>query len=624
MKKISIYIAIVLIISPFIKGELSITSDSLKSVLVKVQNTNQKIQVLLQLAKELTYDNPKEAEKYANEALLLAKQNNLKKQEIDALLYLSAVQQNYGNYTKSLEYLQNCYHMYEEIKDTLGIGNCYINIGNVHIYSKGYKTAAEYYLKALNIFIKVKEEKRQASAYSNLANTFYTLGDLNKSKGYALDALNLYEKYNNDQGKISILICLGNIASDKHNTAEALDYYNKGYAIGKKIKRLYEIGVIQYNKAGLHIEQKQYRQSIEEIKEALAISKKISLKDLEMNCFDLLSEAYEKSGDYKNALKCYKEYNELSDTLYSKSKTNEYLQLEEKFQLEKKQKQIEIQKAELGKRDAEVRKQTIFIIALLVTSSLVVVLCLLVFRFYIFKKKENIKLSELNATKDKFFSIIAHDLKNPFSAIMGSSQLLIENISNMSREETIQFLEIIYKSSDAAHNLLENLLLWARTQTGKLTMEFENIKVEDVLTECVNLLQNQAAAKEIEINLNIEDSISIFADNFSVNTVIRNLVSNALKFTNRGGKVSVNAQKNGPGVQISVTDTGIGIKEDAAAKLFRIDASANRTGTAGETGTGLGLILCKDLIEQNYGTISVKSKPGAGSTFTVILPLSKN
>jgi signal transduction histidine kinase len=624
MKKIILYIAIVLVFCPFSRGELSITSDSLKTVLIKVQDTNQRIQILLQLSKELTNDNPKEAEKFANEALLLAKQNNQKKQEIDALLYLSAVQQNYGNYSKSLEYLQNCYHMYDEIKDTLGIGNCYINIGNVHTYSKGYKTAAEYYLKALKIFIKKKAEDRQASAYANLANTYYTIGDLNKSKEYAQNALVLYDKYNNDKGRISTLISLGNIESDKHNLAEALKYYNKGYIICKKIERLYEMGVIQFNKAGLHIDLKQYQQAVLEINEALAISRKITLKDLEMNCYNLLSELYEKEGDYKKALKYYKEFNELSDTLYSKSKTNEYLQLEGKFQSEKKQKQIEVQKAELGQRDAEVRKQTIFIIALLVTSSLIVVLCLLVFRFYIFKKKENLKLSELNATKDKFFSIIAHDLKNPFSAIMGSSQLLIENISKMSSEETVQFLEIIYKSSNAAHNLLDNLLLWARTQTGRLNMEYENIKLDDILTECLNLLQNQAAAKEIKINVQTKDNIMLYADSFSVNTVVRNLVSNALKFTNPGGEVSIVTEKNAAMAKIKVTDTGIGIKEEDAAKLFRIDASTNRTGTAGETGTGLGLILCKELIEQNRGSISVKSKPGAGSTFTILLPLSKN
>lgn len=623
MKKITLYIAIILMFCSFSRAELSVTSDSLKSVLVKVKDKNQRIQVLLQLAKELTYDNPKEAEKYANEVLLLAKQDNLKKQEIDAQLYLSVVQQNYGNYSKSLEYLQNCYHMYEEIKDTLGIGNCYINIGNVHTYSKGYKYAAEYYLKALKIFVKKKDEKRQASAYANLANTYYTLGDLNKSRGYAQDAFLLYDKYDNDQGRISTLISLGNIESDNHNLAKALDYYNKGYTISKKNKRSYEIGIIQFNKAGIHIDLKQYNEAVKEINEAIDISKQISLKDLEMNCYSLLSEVYEKTGDYKNALKYFKEYNDISDTLYSKSKTHEYLQLEGKFQSEKKQKEIEIQRAELGKRDAEVRKQTILIIALLVTSILIVILCLVVFRFYVFKKNENLKLSELNATKDKFFSIIAHDLKNPFGAIMGSSQLLIENIKNMTREETIQFLEIIYKSSDAAHSLLENLLLWARTQTGKLTMEYENIKIDEIITDCVDLLQNQAAAKEIKINVNCENNIGIFADSFSINTVIRNIVSNAVKFTNQSGTVSISAIIKDSMAKIDVTDNGVGMKEEDAAKLFRIDASLSSKGTAGETGTGLGLILCKDLVEQNHGSICVKSKPGSGSTFTILLPLMK-
>ncbi|MDP4116071.1 MAG: tetratricopeptide repeat-containing sensor histidine kinase, partial [Bacteroidota bacterium] len=513
--------------------------------------------------------------------------------------------------------------MYEKLKDTVGVANCYMNIGNVHTYSKAYQLAADYYLKALQIYTKRKEERRIASVYSNLANTYYTMGDLKKSKEYSQDALNLYNKYDNDQGRISTLINLGNIESDNHRLKEALNYYNQGYLISKRIKRNYEIGVIQYNKAGLHLDLKKYKESISEVKEAIEISKKISLRDLEMKCYSLLSEAYEKKGDYKSSLEYHKKYTELNDSIFAKSKTNEYLQLEESFQSEKKQKQIERQKAALRQRDAEVKNQTITIIALILVSSLIVVLSLLVTRFYVFKKKENKKLSELNATKDKFFSIIAHDLKNPFSAIMGSSQLLLENIDTMTKEEYIQFLEIIQKSSEAAHKLLDDLLLWARTQTGRLSMEFEDIKAAEIVLECVNLLNNQALAKEIVINVEVKDGLSLFVDNFSINTVVRNLVSNAIKFTKPGGSVSLKAEQSDKMGRIDVIDNGVGIKPEDEAKLFRIDASINHKGTTGENGTGLGLILCKELVEKNNGYITLKSKLGKGSTFSVFLPLSK-
>jgi PAS domain S-box-containing protein len=238
-------------------------------------------------------------------------------------------------------------------------------------------------------------------------------------------------------------------------------------------------------------------------------------------------------------------------------------------------------------------------------------------------EKNRDELNKLNATKDKFFSIIAHDLKNPFHSIMGFSDLLTRSYDAIDEERKKEFLGLIKESSTAAYKLLENLLDWSRTQTNVIKFTPANINLSDILYDNVQIHSVNAQNKEIAINYDLPVDIITCADANMVNTIVRNLISNALKFTPGGGQIMVKAWEAPDRVNVSVSDTGIGMDEQAKRKLFRIDEFHNTAGTAGETGTGLGLIICREFVAKHGFDIHVESEPGKGSTFSFSLPLKQ-
>ncbi len=235
------------------------------------------------------------------------------------------------------------------------------------------------------------------------------------------------------------------------------------------------------------------------------------------------------------------------------------------------------------------------------------------------KKAEELKL--LNATKDKFFSIIAHDLKNPFNSLLGFSDLLKSDFDSMEKEEMRSFINIIHDSSKHGFNLLENLLQWSRTNTGSIEYFPKKINVGELITSCISLYQNNADKKQIQIYNDVPDDLILYGDKEMLSTVFRNLISNAIKFTLKGGKVKIKMVKNSKRVVISVIDTGVGIPEEKIPSLFKIDVQHSTLGTGNEKGTGLGLILCKEFVEKHGGQIKVESEWKNGSEFKVILPV---
>jgi len=231
-----------------------------------------------------------------------------------------------------------------------------------------------------------------------------------------------------------------------------------------------------------------------------------------------------------------------------------------------------------------------------------------------------LELQTLNTTKDRLFSIIAHDLKNPFHSIMGFTDLLQKRHKDISREKLSEFLDMINLSTNSAYQLLENLLEWARSQTEMIRIDPENILVKTVVNEIIELQQLHARNKGIKFVDSISEQASVIADKNMFNTVIRNITSNAIKYTNQGGSISFKSLIKKDSVSIEITDTGIGMPEEKIEALFQLDKVSSTAGTEGETGTGLGLIVCQDFMIKNNGTITVKSNPGRGTTFILTLP----
>jgi two-component system sensor histidine kinase/response regulator len=231
-------------------------------------------------------------------------------------------------------------------------------------------------------------------------------------------------------------------------------------------------------------------------------------------------------------------------------------------------------------------------------------------------EKINNQLKETVATKDKFFSIIAHDLKNPLGGLMEISNLLYNEYSQYDDEQKNKIVKAIYESSKNTYNLLDNLLTWSRMQTNGIKYNPEIINLYDLIYETSHILENMCSGKNIDLNLSMDKSTEIYADKYMLSSVVNNLLSNAIKFTPVGGTVNISAELTGNGyIRICVSDNGTGISQDGISRLFRIDQNYSTKGTNNEEGTGLGLLLCKEFVERNGGTIWVESELNRGSHF---------
>lgn len=231
------------------------------------------------------------------------------------------------------------------------------------------------------------------------------------------------------------------------------------------------------------------------------------------------------------------------------------------------------------------------------------------------------ELQEAVDIKNKFISILAHDLKSPFNSLIGFSDLLKEEVENYPNENIKHFVNIIYDVSTNTYFFLEELLEWARTQQDLVAFNPEKIQVIQIVDECISLLSNASKIKNIGLHSNISQDLYVFADRNMLKTILRNLISNAIKFTSKSGQIRILASIKQPYIEIIVSDTGIGMDTNTLESLFKIDKTKSVKGTEGERGTGFGLLLCKEFVEKHGGTISIKSELGIGSDFKITMPI---
>ncbi len=235
--------------------------------------------------------------------------------------------------------------------------------------------------------------------------------------------------------------------------------------------------------------------------------------------------------------------------------------------------------------------------------------------------KKNASLEKLNETKDKLFSVIGHDLKSPFNSILGISDLLLKNHYQYNSEKLAYFLQSINATAKNTLNLLDNLLCWTRTQAGDVLFQPETIQLHDLISQNVSFLKATANLKNISLHYSPNHDVTIHGDHQMLMSVLRNLISNAIKFTNPAGEIKIQATVDQRQVKIQVSDNGIGMDENTRNSLFRKEANPSHQGTKNEEGTGLGLIICKEFVEKHGGEIWVKSELGKGSNFIFAIPL---
>lgn len=238
-------------------------------------------------------------------------------------------------------------------------------------------------------------------------------------------------------------------------------------------------------------------------------------------------------------------------------------------------------------------------------------------------KQSEIELLQLNIDKDRFISILGHDLKSPLLTLLNFSELLVENVQDYDRSELKSMLTKMMESTKSTYNLLEDILTWTKAQSGKIPYNPKKVLFAEICENTIGVLKQNATAKSLTISYQFTDSLTVFADIDMLRTILRNLISNAIKFTNTGGEISIKAEASPENVTISVSDNGIGIAPKDMKKLFKMTEVISTSGTANEKGTGLGLLLCQEFVEKHGGKIWVESEEGKGSIFNFTLPNAK-
>ena len=498
--------------------------------------------------------------------------------------------------------------IYQSINNNLMISNTYFEIGKLNAEIKNYKKSSDNLLKALDIALKNKYFHEQRKCFSLL----YDISLKDNKKEDAFKYLKQYSELSDSlsnreltQKLNEVQIAIQTYSKDKENSylrQKTKDIKRLSFAIILFLCSIILFAVYYTNNKRKN--EKRWKQLSNVTFEGVLIHDKNKILDCNNKFLQLVG--YERK-DIKD-ITIYNLFNS-SDVENIRNKVETEHISEYENLLVRKDKTLFF--AEILSRQTTFRGKEARVVAIRDISQRK--------KIELELKKYMEELKELNVTKDKFFSIIAHDLRNPFLGIIGLTDNLITETTANNFTNANEYLELINASSKRAYELLENLLEWSRTQTGHLKFEPSVISLNAIVKEEIKLFEHIALSKNIKIEFAPANSIYAYADENLIKTVVRNLISNAVKFTLHG-LIKIDILEKPDNIEVSIKDSGVGIAEKESAMLFRLEKSQSSPGTSGERGSGLGLILCKEFIEKNNGKIWFESEVGKGSTFFFSLP----
>lgn len=651
--------------------------DSLETRLILVDNA-EKLLILDELIPYYFRNEPLQASKKAAKMLSLARQENNKKYEIKAQRYIGLSNSHLtSDHERALEECRQAENnaksngfIEELILIKFAFADIYHQIGD-------NTTSLEYQIKALHLADSMNLNRLISIALNNQSRSYIELNDFDKAEQCLKKSFKIAKIHGHQDLEAKINIMFGDLYNKSFNHQLALQHYREAYenyiSQGREIQiaiALFKIGnsyfsidqldtAFQYHLNALAIRNRikdgtglaesynmigllcigngEYQRAINNLKLGLINAETINSNLLMQQSFDYLYQAYLGNDDYEKALYYQNKYTGISDLIYAEASEKRIEEINNKFEIEKRVQEIDNLKEIKTKNEKQLATSRRFIITLVLFLLATIISVVFIVRSYREKKQfneklqqinnqvvdQNKKLTELNSTKDKFFSIIGHDLKGPLNSLTAFSQLLINHTSSLTEEEIRTIAKDLDKSLKNLYELLENLLGWARSQTGKLEFKPEKFQIANAIKESIRLLSKAAQNKNIKIELLTGEQIMVFADLNSVRTILRNLISNAIKFTNSDGIISISVDEWKDSVEIGVYDTGVGMNKEDQEKIFDISAKHSTLGTNKEKGTGLGLILCKEFAERNHGSIKVESEIGVGTSFKFTLPKGK-
>jgi len=582
--------------------------------------------------------------RYIEASTIFSKIENEKKL---ALSYtnIGNVYYSLGRFDKSLNYLSQALRIHEKTNDSTGLSKSFNNIGNVYLSLKDYKIALDYYHKAEFINKRQNNLLSLSTSYTNLGSALQGLGNIDEALEYNRLSIEISRRINDNAGIISSLLNIGNIYQDEGNLSQSLINYKEALRLLNNNHDSYLQASVLSKMASLKIKQKDIDEAISLLNEALTFADKTKSDVLLEEIYGHLANAWNEKGDYKRAYLFLRKHKTYTDSIYNLESNERLNRLRVSFESEQTERDNQLLRQQNIFSQLALKRQQIIRNLLIAISVIIIVFSTFLLSMYQSKKRKNELLAESNQqiilqkeelnllykeqykqneTKNKFFSIVAHDLKSPFQSILGFSELLSSEYEYLTETQRKEAATNILSVSNDTFRLIENLLEWGRTQTGAVRAVFRSFNVRDLVLETLPVFQSPLKKKNIQLTYDLPPLLQAWADPDMIMAVLRNLISNAIKFTPVNGNIHLSATQADDMVRLAVKDTGTGMSSEILERLFTFDPKVQRAGTMGERGTGLGLALCLEFMELNHGIIKVESELEKGSTFTMMMqPLTR-
>ncbi len=535
---------------------------------------------------------------------------------------------------KALKYYLNAATLFKEIKQYQKAAVALDNIGQINMDLRNYEIAIRYFKDAIELNKKYDNIYHLCMNYNNLGITYRSIHEYDTGKYYLNEAVKLSkaadfislvaQSYNN----------LGSLYKEIEEYDTALVYCRKSLAvcrdIGLRLGEMYNLT----NIGDIYINLQQYDSATKHLFLALKLAEKINDLNMQYFIYENLASAYEGLGMNKKAFEYYKSFETLKDSLINLENTKELNELQTKYDTEQKELENLKLRDQNKIHELTILRQRILMIAVLLIVILSIVILVVLFISRAKRKtqlilledknklieEKSIQLKESNETKDKLFTIISHDLRGPFNSLIGFSTLLHEEVESGNYENVPMYSKQLVNTSNKTFELVDNLLNWSRSHLNKIETHMSSFILSELVKNSIETLLPTVIDKQIKVEVNINSDVEVFTDPDMLKVILRNLVSNAVKFTYKGGRIEIETVEEQNYYVVSVKDNGKGIDPEIADSIFKQTGNYTTPGTESESGSGLGLSIATDFVERLGGKIWVESEPEKGSTFSFSIP----
>ncbi len=591
--------------------------DSINNLLAQQKHDSDRVKILLDDARKWVFRNQDTSLYSAKRALSLAEKCGYHKGIARAHLNMANALMMLSDYKNAMIHGMRAEQMHDSMKMVSLLQSDEITIGNILKKQNEYDRAAVYFKKGLGKAILLKDTSKLIIANRCIDLLYNDIKQYDSALKYATNALEYCRKKKDTVQEGFALMDAAKALQNLNRYNEALKFHEESLRFFTRDNLAQSITYQDMSRIYLKLHNIPEAKKNALIGQKLFASNQTPSDDVEL--YDLLYQVYKADNNSAEALTWLEKYIKLKDSLFTSANNKQIAELDTKYETSKKEQQITAQNAELNRRNIIIYSSLALAFLILIGASV---------SFYNYRRirklshklaEQKNSLEELNGLKDKLFSIISHDLRGPLTNTVALLDLLKQG--EIQPERLKSFSATLSESLHHNLQLLDNLLNWAASQIRGLKINKKEINLQDLIDENVQAIKSAADKKNIRLQEMSPSNVSIYADLSMTRLILRNLISNALKFTPEGGQITIYSMKENNYAKISVADTGIGMEPELRDSLFNDTLKESKMGTNKEKGFGIGLKLCKEFVEKNGGSISIESKPGHGSIFSFTIPL---